>query len=748
MRKLMWFSIGFGAACALSIYLLPVLYMILLAVMFLCGGITLMLVSEKIPLRICATLCFGLAVGMAWCGIYDTIHLAPIRAVDGQTCTLTIEAEDYSFSSTYGVCVDGTTQINGETCRIRAYVNQQTEIQPGDMITGNFRLRYTAPGAAEDMTFHSGKGILLLAYPKGDPVITPAEEKETRYFAAYWRSEIQQLITEAFPDDTAPFVRALLLGDTSQLDYKTDNDLTASGLRHVAAVSGLHVSMLFSLLYIFTYRKSIPSLLLGIPALFIFAALAGFTPSILRASVMQVLIILSMAVTKEYDGPIALSFSVLLMLVANPLTVTSAGFQLSVASVAGILLFSETLYAAFTARVPKKVKQSRRGKFYSKVASSASISISAVFATTPLTVCYFGTVSLMSVVTNLLCLWVITFLFCGIAMVCLLGWCYLPAAKLLASVLSWLVRYVLGIASAVGKIPFAAVYTRSVYILIWIILSYGLVMLWVFLKKRHPVLLAGSMAFLLCVALLLSWGVPQLDSYRVTVLDVGQGQCILLQSGGKTYMVDCGGSYDKGTADIAAETLISQGIRRLDGLILTHYDKDHVGAAQYLLQRIKADVLILPEGDEDNRWESELLAVHSGTVLRASENISFRWETGEIQVFSSWTTETSNESSLCVLFHTEKCDILITGDRSSVGEEILLLMEEIPQLDALIVGHHGSEKSTGERLLAATRPKLALISVGEGNAYDHPDTAVLERLQAYGCIIRRTDLEGTILLRG
>jgi competence protein ComEC len=281
-----------------------------------------------------------------------------------------------------------------------------------------------------------------------------------------------------------------------------------------------------------------------------------------------------------------------------------------------------------------------------------------------------------------------------------------------------------------------------------VIVSYGLIALWVIRKKKRPMLLAGCIVILLCAALLLSWGLPQLDSYRVTVLDVGQGQCILLQSGGKTYMVDCGGSYDEDAADIAAETLLSQGIRRLDGLILTHYDKDHVGGAQYLLQRIFADVLILPEGDKDQRWDPKLLAAHEGTTLRATEDIFLRWDGGELRIFSSWTTETSNESSLCVLFHTEKCDILITGDRSSVGEEILLLMEDIPQLDALIVGHHGSEKSTSETLLAATRPKLALISVGEDNSYDHPAAEVLERLNAYGCIIRRTDLEGTIIIRG
>ena len=98
--------------------------------------------------------------------------------------------------------------------------------------------------------------------------------------------------------------------------------------------------------------------------------------------------------------------------------------------------------------------------------------------------------------------------------------------------------------------------------------------------------------------------------------------------------------------------------------------------------------------------------------------------------------------------HTEKCDILITGDRSTTGESFLLRTAQLPQLDALIVGHHGSANSTGEELLAATWPATAVISVGEGNRYGHPAQEVLDRLMAYGCTIRRTDLEGTIILRG
>ena len=103
---------------------------------------------------------------------------------------------------------------------------------------------------------------------------------------------------------------------------------------------------------------------------------------------------------------------------------------------------------------------------------------------------------------------------------------------------------------------------------------------------------------------------------------------------------------------------------------------------------------------------------------------------------------------MCVLFQTEKCDILITGDREAAGEKLLLADHTIPQLEVLVVGHHGSKTSTCEELLEATRPKYALISVGADNTYGHPAREVLERLLAFGCLIFRTDLNGTIVYRG
>ena len=231
------------------------------------------------------------------------------------------------------------------------------------------------------------------------------------------------------------------------------------------------------------------------------------------------------------------------------------------------------------------------------------------------------------------------------------------------------------------------------------------------------------------------------------MLDVGQGQSILLQSEGKTFLVDCGGDWDADCADLAAETLLSQGIQRLDGLIVTHYDKDHAGGVPYLLTRISAEHVYLPEIVDPYGISDQIRrSADPGACISVSEDLVLTYGNSKLTIFGPENYHLENESSLCILFQKENCDILITGDRGDLGESLLLSRTELPQLDLLIAGHHGSGKSTGEKLLAQTRPQYVFISVGE-NRYGHPTEELLQRLQQFGCCVYRTDQNGTIVFR-
>ena len=206
-------------------------------------------------------------------------------------------------------------------------------------------------------------------------------------------------------------------------------------------------------------------------------------------------------------------------------------------------------------------------------------------------------------------------------------------------------------------------------------------------------------------------------------------------------MIDCGGDRDADAADTAAEYLLSQGITKLDALILTHNDRDHAGGAENLLTRIDAALLILPPEP------TTLGGYTSGETIYASGDLELELGDANIKIFAPNFPGNSNEMSLCILFETEKCVILVTGDRSGFGERMLLRSSDIPDVDILVAGHHGSKHSTSEELLSAVRPEIVCISAGADNSYGHPAQELLQRLNAYGCTVRRTDVHGTIPIR-
>lgn len=738
MRKLMWFTLGFGGTCALCAYLLP---RELLTALLLCtAALSLfgIIVGKKWnAARRAALVCFGCAMGFFWFSQYHCHYLNTAAALDGQTQTATIRVSDYSYETGYGIGVDGTLTLDGKTYQVRAYLDEMEPLEPGDVVTGQFRFRVTTSNGAYASTYHSGMGIFLLAYQVDEVTISESAPTWLDY-PAKLRQQIKAVLQSCFPEDTYAFAKALLLGDTADLGYETDTDFKISGIRHVVAVSGLHVSILFALLSTLTFRKRWLTALVGFPALFLFAAVAGFTPSVTRACIMSALMLLALLFDKEYDGATALSFAALVMLAANPLVITSVSFQLSVASVAGIYLFSSDIRIWLVS-----LFENQKSFLIRWFASSVSITLSAMTLTTPLCAWYFGTISLVGVVTNLLALWVISFIFYGLIAVCLMYLVSAAGAVMLAKVVTLPIRYVLFVAKMLADFPMAAVYTRSDYIVAWLVFVYVLLLFFLVSRNRKPVILGCCALLGLCLALLAGWAEPMLDDTRVTVLDVGQGQCILLQSEGRTYMVDCGGDDDETTANIAAETLLSQGISRLDGIILTHCDWDHAGAAANLLTRVETDLLILPSTAD----AAGLADATRGEVIYAEEDLTLTYGQTILTIFAPTFPGTGNEMSLCVLFDTEKCDILITGDRSGFGERMLLRYANIPDVDVLIAGHHGSNNSTCEELLQAVHPETVCISVGENNSYGHPALELLERLAEFGCTVYRTDINGTITIR-
>lgn len=742
MRILMWFSIGFAAACAVAVYLLKPAFLLIAACACLVCMAVLFFCKPK-ACKVIAVAFLGCAIAFAWTWGYFQIFLKPIMVLDSTKLQSEIVLTEHSYETEYGMAADGKIDYEGKEYRVRIYLNEEESLVPGDRILGEFTMRYTAYGAEKETTYHQGEGLFLLASAK-EYELTRTQQENTGSFPVRLRWQILQLLDQVFPDDTAGFAKALLLGDTSGMSYELDNAFSVCGIRHIVAVSGLHISILFSLIYALCWRQRHLTAIIGIPLLILFAAVAGFTPSIVRACVMQVLIILSMLLDKEYDPPTSLGFSVLVLLAVNPLTITSVGFQLSVACMVGILAFNNRIYQFLIKRkgIAKADGKGFRSKLVRGILTSISISVSVWIVTTPLCAIYFGMVSVVGLESNLLTVWMVTYIFCMIIAACVLGAIWLPLGTAVAWVTAWPIRLLQQVAIAISSVPFAAVYTTSIYIVIWLFFCYLLIAVFVLMKYRKPVLLVSCMVIALAVSITASCLDGRQDPVQVSILDVGQGQCIILKNQDRYFMVDCGGDSGEEAADAAAQYLLSKGIFYLDGLILTHYDDDHAAGVPYLLTRVPALQLYLPQIDRDNRIRMELEENYGNSIQWISDALELTW--ADITLVCGRQENDDNESGICVLFQPEDYDILITGDRSTSGERALMERMQLPQLELLIAGHHGSASSTGMDLLEATRPAAVAISVGADNGYGHPAPALLQRLELFGCQVLRTDLEGTI----
>ena len=744
MRKLMWFTIGFAAACVLGAYCAVGIW---LAAVFAILGIPLFFLKKR-ALTITGIICLGLCIGIVWCNGYQNFYIQSASRYDGETVCATVTVADYSYETDYGAAADCEILLDGKTFRLRVYLTGEQSLSPADTLTGDFRLRLTTPNSKQGSTHHQGEGIFLLAYADEEVSIEKSTQVPLRLYPAVLRQNIIRILDDVFSDDILAFARALLLGDDSLLSYKTDTDFKISGIRHIIAVSGLHVSILIALVYLLSGRRRILTAVLGLPILFLFAAIAGFTPSVVRACIMQGLMITALLFKQEYDPPTSLAFAVLVMLVINPLTITSVSFQLSVGCIIGIFLFYAHIYRYLYQKMGEPKGKTIWCKILRGICAGVAVSVSATIVATPLSAIYFGTVSIVGILSNLLIMPVVSIVFYGIALCCVLGAFWLPGAKFLGILVNFLIRYILLIAKIMATPHFAALYTCSIYAMLFLIFTYLLFVVFCWSKEKRPKVFLLCVVSGLVVTLLLSYLAPRLDRYRVTVLDVGQGQAVLFQTAEGTYLVDCGGDNAKAAADTVAAELLSQGITQLDGVILTHYDKDHAGGVLPLLSRISAKKLYLPDMEDSGNICKTLQEAYKDSSILIKENMEISLNDHKIYLYPGADERDRNENSVCVLFQTENCDILITGDRNISGEQALLQQTQLPDLEILIAGHHGAASSTGLPLLQATHPEAVIISVGADNNFGHPAEDVLFRLELFGCQMFRTDLDGSILFRG
>lgn len=741
MRRLMLFSLAFSAAVAAYLWLLPAQAALFAALG--CGLLLLLLLPIRRDnakrVRIAA---LGAAVGLLWSWGYEQRRLVPLRALCGARQTVTGQVCLPPERTDYGCRV----AVRLDDGRAYFYLDSEAmSLSLGDTVTAVGEVADVS--GQDDNLYFQSHDISLLLFQKGEYTVEKAERLPISLYPAAAGAFLRDTVTRVFPQESEGFVRALLTGDRSGLRYTQSNELSVAGVSHVIAVSGMHVSLLIGAIRLLLGKRRL-SAVVCIAVTVFFAAMLGFSPSVTRATVMNTILLLAPILRRENDAPTTLSFALLVLLLENPWSLANASLQLSFLAMAGIFLLTPSLYKRFVqwTRADDKHAAQLYRRSMRTLAVSVSTSLGASFFTMPLVAWYFGTISLISVVTNALLLPLIGLIFTASAATAILGMIWTPLGAIPALAISALIRFVLYAVHLLASVPFAALYTDNLYACIWLGAVYLLTLTAILFRKRLRLrVYAAAVLATLCATLFFS----RLDGGRTrfTVLDVGQGQCLLFQSGGNRVVIDCGGSDGDRAGETLARRLLSSGDSTVDALILTHYDTDHVGGAAQLMQRVTVERLFLPQIEPDSATREELLtaALREGTeMIYVDSELLLELSGASVRLYPPTESFDAN-CGLAALMSFDECDILITGDMDLAAEERLLRDYDLPQAEILIAGHHGSKYSTGMPLLEHTLPQTVLISVGE-NTYGHPTQETLDRIAAVGAYVLRTDLDGDITI--
>lgn len=595
----------------------------------------------------------------------------------------------------------------------------------------------------------------------------------------------RQRLYSVFPEKEASVMCALLLGDKSELDGELEDLYKRNGILHILSISSLHITILGMSVYKLLRRLGLPigaAACAGSAALLLYGGMTGFGVSACRAIGMFLLRMLAELTGRTYDMLISLGVLAAVMVTANPFYLQHSGFLLSFASVMGV----GVVYRGFLPRSDRVPERKSRWKaLVESWKRSALAGLSITLTTLPVQLWFYYEAPVYSVLINLLVIPLMKPLMITGLVVMLLP-CAGPVSRLDCLILR---GYEL-LCRAFDGLPFSVWNPGRPGL--WQIVLYYCVLIGAVLlcarsrrqkeaaaekagagkkgrKGKTAAVYPALAAALLAAALILSVRPP--FGNRVTFLDVGQGDCILVQTAsGENYLFDCGSSSRSGVGRyVLLPFLKYNGIRRLDAVVLSHPDEDHMNGALELLrlaegQNIELGQIVLPDTGETGKEgfaeiikEAEnggaapvpvrFLAAGGGWRRGGAEFLCLHPEAGR-------RPENSNAGSLCVCVRFEGgASLLLTGDVEGAGEAALaeeLARRDIGGIAVLKVAHHGSRYSTTEGFLESAEPALAVISCGRENRYGHPHEELLERLERAGCRIFRTDRDGavTICLKG
>lgn len=733
MRKLAWYAGSFSAGIFLAQYLLPEALLLPAGFVCLLLGIGLFFLPELYQKRLLLIL-LGLSVAFGYDWLYVRQVQRPAEALVGTTQQVTMTIFDAPITHKDGAKV--SVRVKGLPGKVMYYGrNDLLSLHPGQVIQGTVAFSSASHIQDEDVNVFTSKGVFLLAYQRGDFILEQDLSGNLCWLPARLGGIMRDRINLLFSGDERGLVLAMLTGDRTELSGKAKTDLSESGLYHILAVSGMHCVYLLALLRLLLGRYSRYA---AFPVLVCYAILTGGSPSVIRACVMLLILTAAQLAYRDHDAPTALSVALLLILLKNPFAAQSISLQMSFGAVIGLLWITPKAQNLL-------FRSNKHGKVFHFIAFSISASIGCLAFTIPLSAFYFGSVVTISVLSNLLCLWSIGALFVSALSAVVLAFVCLPLGMIAAYPASLLAKLILWLSHKLARLPYHAVNFTNPYLIVWLVFLYVLfILLWLFrAATRKNCILAAALSVAMLIVTVRLGAARFRAPLDVVVLDAGQGQCVLMKSQNQSIVVDCGSMNSwYGPGDTAADWLLSMGCHSLDMLVVTHFDSDHVNGIEQLMNRISVKQVLIPE---ENQSFATMASSH-GTEIHMIENEQFlRFGSAELNVYPPLSDGKDNERGLSLLAKAGEDEILITGDMSGSTEKKLLETYSLPDIEALVVGHHGSKNSTSAELLETVKPEIACISVGK-NSYGHPTEETLRRLNAQNCVIYRTDLQGSIHL--
>jgi competence protein ComEC len=560
------------------------------------------------------------------------------------------------------------------------------------------------------------------------------------------------------PAEQANFLKGIVWGNRSDISDEVKQSFIDTGTIHILAVSGSNVAFvtlaIYSLLGFFHLSKR-NIIGITIVALIVYMFITGSSASVVRATIMAIVILIGTVIERRTDIYNTLAIAALALILWNPNNLFDVGFQLSFSAVLSIVYFYPPLKQLIQ-KIPERYEEI---KFIEPVLELFAVSLAAQIGTIPFTAYYFGRFSFISLLANIPVVPLSGLnTFVGFIEVIVFPISH-KLAWVCAAVNDVLVWLLLNFVKAAASVPFAVVEVGGLSVLV--VFTYYCIVIGLFDTNRHRGWRIIIFSVLVFLNILVFQKILNAQNHKLTLvmLDVGQGDALFLQSPQNKYMmIDCGPitkHSDAGKMTIVP-FLKRQGIKKLNYVLITHPHDDHYGGFESLIASVKIETVLVSYGVDKLLHPPPFLHVldsahipvkyvGAGSIVSLEDDMRIYVLCPSQQAIPE---HNFNDASIVSKVVYGNSRILLTGDAEiPIDQQLVSRYHTFLASDILKAGHHGSITSTSEELLSAIHPSMALISVGVRNKFNHPSLVVLGRLAKRHITIHRTDKEGATVLQ-